>query len=69
MDYSSEDEGTKVPNGQAKKGTRGMPWHQEPMKDVISCEKIRGAANRLRSVYVRMGKPHYLKNSDHYVNT
>jgi len=23
-----------------------MPWHQEPMKDVISCEKLRGAANK-----------------------
>ena len=43
MDYSSEDEGTKVPNGQAKKGTRGMPWHQEPMKDVEICDKPRGA--------------------------
>ena len=57
MDYSSEDEGTKVPNGQAKKGTRGMPWHQEPMKDVISCDKLRGAANELRSGDFRMGKP------------
>ena len=33
--------------GQANKGARGMPWHQEPMKDVISCEKLRGAANKL----------------------
>ena len=32
--------------GQAKKSARGMPWHQEPMKDVISCEKLRGAANK-----------------------
>ena len=31
--------------GQAKKSARGMPWHQEPMKDVISCDKLRGAAN------------------------
>ena len=23
-----------------------MPWHQEPMKDVISCEKLRGAVNK-----------------------
>ena len=23
-----------------------MPWHQEPMKDVVSCEKLRGAANK-----------------------
>ena len=32
--------------GQAIKSARGMPWHQEPMKDVISCEKLRGAANK-----------------------
>ena len=32
---------------QAKKSARGMPWHQEPMKDVISCDKLRGAANEL----------------------
>ena len=24
-----------------------MPWHQEAMKDVISCDKLRGAANTL----------------------
>ena len=36
---------TKVLKGQAKKSARGMPWHQEPMKDVISCDKLRGAAN------------------------
>ena len=34
------------PKGQAKKSARGMPWHQEPMKDVISCDKLRGAANK-----------------------
>ena len=33
--------------GQAIKSARGMPWHQEPMKDVISCDKLRGAANEL----------------------
>ena len=32
--------------GQAKKSARGMPWHQEPMKDVTSCDKLRGAANK-----------------------
>ena len=31
--------------GQANKSARGMPWHQEPMKDVTSCDKLRGAAN------------------------
>ena len=24
-----------------------MPWHQEPMKDVTSCDKLRLAANKL----------------------
>ena len=26
---------------QAKKSIRRMPWHQEPKKDVTSCEKLR----------------------------
>ena len=43
--------------GQAKKSARGMPWHQEPMKDAIGCDKPRGAAHKLRSVDFRMGKP------------
>jgi hypothetical protein len=28
---------------QATKSQRWMPWHQEPMKDVSDCEKLRGA--------------------------
>ena len=32
---------------QASKSIRRMPWHQEPMKDVISCDKLRGVANKL----------------------
>ena len=31
--------------GQAIKSARGMPWHQEPKKDVTSCDKPRGGAN------------------------
>ena len=31
--------------GQAIKSARGMPWHQEPTKDVTSCDKPRGGAN------------------------
>ena len=31
---------------QAKKSIRRMPWHQEPKKDVTSCDKPRGAANK-----------------------
>ena len=33
--------------GQATKGTRWMPWRQEPMKDVAGCEKLRGVASGL----------------------
>ena len=28
------------------KSERGMPWLPEVMKDVVSCEKLRGSANR-----------------------
>ena len=31
----------KLTDDQAKKSVGRMPWHQEPMKDVISCEKLR----------------------------
>ncbi len=44
-------------NGQVIKSIGRMPWHQEPKKDAISCEKPRGAANRYRFVDVRMGQP------------
>ena len=33
--------------GQATKGAWWMPRHREAKKDVDSCEKLRGAANRL----------------------
>ena len=32
--------------GQVFKGTRWMPWHQEPMKDVGACDKPRVVGNR-----------------------
>ena len=34
-----------------------MPWHQEPKKDVTSCEKLRGGANIHRAADIRMGEP------------
>ena len=34
-----------------------MPWHQEPTKDVTSCDKPRGGANIHRTVDFRMGEP------------
>ena len=33
--------------GQASKGMRWMPWHQEAMKDVVTCDKPRLAGNKL----------------------
>ena len=32
--------------GQATKGGRRMPWRAEAMKDVASCDKLRGGAKR-----------------------
>jgi hypothetical protein len=32
--------------GQATKGIRWMPWYQEAMKDVVSCDKPWGAAKQ-----------------------
>ncbi len=34
-----------------------MPRLSEAKKDVISCEKLWGAANKLRSRDIRMGQP------------
>ena len=43
------------------KGVWGMPRLSEAMKDVISCDKLRGFANRTRSADFRMGEPNILK--------
>ena len=43
------------------KGTWRMPWLSEAMKDVISCDKLRGGANNLWSGDFRMGQPGVLK--------
>ena len=39
-----------------------MPRLPEAMKDVISCEKLRGGANNLRSADIRMGQPIPMKS-------
>ncbi len=44
-----------------EKGERGMPRLPEAMKDVVSCEKLRGSANGKRSGGVRMGEPARMK--------
>ena len=37
-----------------------MPWHRKTMKDVITCDKLRGVGYELRSVDFRMGEPNTL---------
>ena len=32
--------------GQTTKSARGMPWHQEPKKDVTNYDKLRGAVSK-----------------------
>ena len=32
-------------NGKANKSAGRMPWHWEPMKDVINCDKLRGVVS------------------------
>ena len=54
---------------QAKKSIGRMPRHQAPKKDVASCEKLRGAASRQRTVDIRMGKPGGLKVRHGVMNT
>ncbi len=42
-----QPEGLEVEIGQATKGSRWIPWHTEAMKDVVTCDKSRGAGNTL----------------------
>ena len=47
------------------KGVWRMPRLSEAMKDVTSCDKLRGGAHNSRSVDFRMGQPSWLKTSYH----
>ena len=38
--------GSGLKKGQATKGAGRMPWHWEPMKDVVNCDKLRGVVSR-----------------------
>ena len=46
-----------------------MPWHQEPMKDVISCDKLRVGAHSQRSEDFRMRKLTWVNPMYPVVNT
>ena len=37
---------TQISDDQVTKGAGWMPWHWTPKKDVVSCDKPRGAASR-----------------------
>ena len=52
--------------GQAMKSAGWMPWHQEPTKDVTSCDKLWGVANTLWSTDFRMGKPGWCRDQSTY---
>ena len=43
---------------QENKSIRRMPWHQEPKKDVTSCEKPRGGAKYLKKRGCPNGETH-----------
>ena len=53
----NEVERVSSTTGQAEKSARGMPWHQEPTKDVTSCDKPRLEANTQKGADFRMGQP------------
>ena len=53
LSESKEEERNRLVSGssdeknQATKSAGWMPRHHTPMKDVVSCEKLRGTANKL----------------------
>ena len=44
---SKRTQESKEANGKAKKSAGRMPWHWEPKKDAINCDKPRGAVSTL----------------------
>ena len=61
--YYARCHGVKTQTGQAWKSTWWMPWHWEPKKDVISCDKRRGGANIHWSDDFWMGKPSWINSN------
>jgi hypothetical protein len=46
-----------------------MPWLSEAMKDVITCDKLRGGGNNPRSADLRIGQPFSLKTKNRKMPT
>ena len=61
--YISAQEIAKVwfTTREVTKGERRMPWLLAATKDAVSCENVRGSANRTWSARIRMGQPGRLK--------
>ena len=49
--------GCRTKSKKVSKGVRRMPWLLEAMKDVLSCDMLRGLAKTIRSADFRMGQP------------
>ena len=60
---------THIKRDQAIKSTGRMPWHQEPKKDVTSCDKLRRGANILGPADFRMGEPGWAIPNHRILNT
>ena len=63
-----ENSGKQEANGKAKKSAGRMPWHWEPKKDAINCDKPRGAVSTLWSVDLRMEQSNWADLSYHILN-
>src|SRR5678815_2984840 len=60
MDHPAPSTGSpgEGSGGQATKGIRWMPWRQEVMKDVVSCDKPRGAETSVDPWISEWENPH-----------
>lgn len=57
VSFKGDSSSYKTVSVQATKGCWWMPWHHKAKKDVLTCEKLRGAGKKRRTGDVRMGKP------------
>lgn len=57
-----------VGGGQVFKGARWMPWHQEPMKAVVICDKPRGVDKRADPRVAEWGNPAGVMSSHLHLN-
>ena len=51
--------------GQATKRIRWMPWQSEAMKDVVTCDKVRGAGKQALILTFLNGETHSIYRVSH----